>query len=118
MQRSALAGLALVALAAGCQPSGGGTAADGPAQAVDRVEVLRAAFDPAVVEVTAGTTVTWVFGNGMHNVVGDGFESEVLSEGTFSHTFEEPGSYDYTCTLHQGMDGQVVVARSAGSDDA
>ncbi len=31
------------------------------------------------------------------------------SEGSFTHTFDQPGTYGYRCTLHGGMDGRVVV---------
>ena len=73
------------------------------------------AFEPSVIRVPAGTTVTWHFEdvddgeNVPHNVVGEGFESEILSEGTYSHIFTEAGSYPYTCTLHAFMDGRVEV---------
>ena len=72
-------------------------------------------FEPSVVRVPIGTTVTWHFedvDNGVsvpHNVVGKGFESPVLAEGTFSHTFTVAGSYPYGCTLHPFMDGRVEV---------
>jgi plastocyanin len=29
--------------------------------------------------------------------------------GTFSYAFAEPGRYDFQCTLHGGMRGEVVV---------
>ncbi|MDQ4050204.1 MAG: plastocyanin/azurin family copper-binding protein, partial [Thermoproteota archaeon] len=29
--------------------------------------------------------------------------------GSFTVTFEEPGTYDYFCAFHPGMFGQVVV---------
>ena len=68
-------------------------------------------FTPDHVTIAAGDTVTWVWDDdGMpHDVSGDGFKSEVQSEGTFSHTFEETGSYPYVCTLHSGMKGTVTV---------
>jgi Copper binding proteins, plastocyanin/azurin family len=60
-------------------------------------------------------TVTWVWDDeGMaHDVSGDGFKSEIQTEGTFSHTFEESGDYPYVCTLHSGMRGTVTVFGSA-----
>jgi plastocyanin len=75
-------------------------------------------YAPAVVRVPVGTTITWAFvdrGNdgigepAEHNVVGDAWASPVLAEGTWQHTFTEPGRYRYTCTLHPGMDGIVEV---------
>jgi plastocyanin len=42
-------------------------------------------------------------------VKGDGFASKNQTKGTFAHRFDRPGEYRYTCTLHAGMDGRVVV---------
>ena len=75
------------------------------------VAVTDMRFEPASLEVEAGTTVTWLFDDGSvrHDVVGDGWGSEVERDGTFTHTFDEPGTYAYDCTLHRGMTGEVVV---------
>jgi plastocyanin len=32
-----------------------------------------------------------------------------MTEGTFSHTFDHAGVYDYVCTLHGNMRGTVFV---------
>lgn len=71
-------------------------------------------FDPAELTVEAGTTVVWEFDDGprAHNVVADGFSSQTKADGTFEHTFDEPGTYSYSCTLHAGMDGTVIVEPS------
>jgi putative oxidoreductase len=67
-------------------------------------------FEPGTVSVGVGDTVTWVWeGDAQHNVVGDGFESDDQSSGSFRHTFDEQGTYQYACTLHPGMQGDVVV---------
>lgn len=81
-----------------------------PVAGVSEVAVRDVEFGPAAVEVAAGTTVTWRWeGEEQHNVVGDGFESPVQTEGEFAHAFAEPGTYDYQCTLHFFMRGEVVV---------
>ena len=107
---SFIAGLALlVAL---------GTACAGPdldaesAIPTSEVAVKDNDFEPPVIEVAAGTTVTWNWeGNSSHNVVGDGWGSETVKEGRFQHTFEAAGMYDYKCTLHPGMKGRVIVTQ-------
>lgn len=74
-------------------------------------------FDGAGITVPAGTTVTWVQnGNNPHTTTSyDGlWDSGIIagaSGGTFSFTFEEPGTYAYYCALHeaQGMVGTVTV---------
>jgi plastocyanin len=81
-----------------------------PVAGVSEVAVRDNEFRPAAIEVPAGTTVTWRWdGKEQHNVVGDGFESPVQTAGEFAHAFSEPGSYDYQCTLHFFMRGEVVV---------
>ena len=74
-------------------------------------------FAPANITVEPGTTVTWVqSGDNPHTTTSyDGlWDSGMIeggSEGTFSFTFEEPGTYDYFCIPHEdlGMVGSVTV---------
>lgn len=68
-------------------------------------------FQPAAVQVPAGTTVTWEWDDGdvVHDVAGDGFASELKADGEFAHTFDTPGTYAYECTVHPGMVGRVIV---------
>ena len=81
-----------------------------PVAGVTTVAVRDQEFVPAAIEVPAGTTVTWQWeGDEGHNVVGDAFESPTQTDGTFSQTFGEPGTYAYECTLHFFMRGEVVV---------
>ena len=57
-------------------------------------------FEPVAVEVPVGTEVTWSWeGDNDHNVVADDFSSQVSSGGSFSHTFDRPGTHTYVCTL-------------------
>ncbi len=77
---------------------------------VAEVAVRDSEFAPAAVQVPGGTTLTWHWeGEEAHNVVGDGFASVNMVEGTFSHAFADPGTYAYRCTLHFFMRGEVVV---------
>jgi plastocyanin len=74
-------------------------------------------FDQANITVEPGTTVTWVHsGNNPHTTTSyDGLWDSGMIEGgsggTFSFTFEEPGTYDYFCIPHEemGMVGSVTV---------
>jgi halocyanin-like protein len=72
-------------------------------------------FSPPAVRVDPGTTVTWEWAAGLHNVVADSgaFESELTDESgfTFEQTFEETGVVKYLCRPHEslGMRGVVVV---------
>ena len=81
-----------------------------PAAGVSNVIVEDNQFGPRAISVPAGTQVTWDFqDNHDHDVVGDGFASERMTTGIFTHTFTAPGTYDYRCTLHSNMTGRVVV---------
>ena len=71
------------------------------------------AFQPSHITVPARTTVTWTNGDQVpHNVTFDdgGGSSDSLSFGaTFQRVFNDPGAFDYECTIHPGMDGTVTV---------
>ena len=107
----ALAILLLLALSA----CGAGDASPAtPAGDDGRTVVIEdLAFAPETLTVEAGDTVTWVWRDGSinHDVSGDDFASEVMSEGAFRHRFEDPGTYDYVCTLHPNMTGTIEVTR-------
>ena len=74
-------------------------------------------FEPANLSVPVGTTVTWVqSGNHPHTTTSDQglWDSGVIpggSGGSFSVTFNEPGTFPYHCTIHlnEGMVGTVTV---------
>jgi|AntDeeMinimDraft_5_1070356.scaffolds.fasta_scaffold00104_4 halocyanin-like protein len=72
-------------------------------------------FGPAAVRVDPGTTVTWEWVAGSHNVEAEdgSFESELTDETgfTFEQTFEDEGVVKYFCMPHKsmGMKGVVVV---------
>lgn len=71
------------------------------------------AYSPAAIQITPETTVVWEWIRGNHNVIdADGaFQSNLGTDLTFEHTFEEPGTYTYYCSPHEnyGMKGAVVV---------
>jgi plastocyanin len=81
-------------------------------------------YAPATRTIAAGTWVTWSNdGQDAHTVtaVDGAFDSGDLgpSEG-FSWYFDQPGTFEYVCTLHPWMTGKIVVAGgdqpSASSD--
>jgi plastocyanin len=108
--RALLPVLALAVLTAACAADAAGAPAEPPV-AGDAVTLRDNAFTPALLAVTPGTTVTWIWDDGstQHNVVFDDAASDIQSEGTWTHTFTDPGTYDYVCALHGGMRGSVVV---------
>jgi amicyanin len=86
----------------------GAPAADG-----NQVMVDNFTFAPAIATIPVGTTVTWTNHDDIpHNVVNPErkFKSPVLdTDETFSFTFDVPGTYQYYCSIHPRMTGQVVV---------
>lgn len=81
------------------------------------VEMIETAFEPTEITVGPGTTVTWINRDSFDHTVTSGvrgeptdlFDETVPAGESFSYTFEEPGTYEYFCSLHPGMDGTVIV---------
>jgi plastocyanin len=76
-------------------------------------------FQPAVIQVHAGDTVTWTnHDNFTHSVQVQGASSGVDANVHLMHpgdtaqiTFTAPGTYNYVCTFHtQNMKGVVIVS--------
>ena len=88
-------------------------AASLPAGEGPTVVLEGSSFEPADVLIDSGTSVTWLWSGGVaHDVMGSDFTSGIQTDGTFTHTFEQPGTYDYWCNLHPGMTGAVTVTSS------
>jgi amicyanin len=77
------------------------------------VTIRQMQFNPPWIVVKQGSTVNWQQADRMtHDVraTDRSFASPRLRQGTtFSQTFDKPGTYDYYCSLHPQMRGQVVV---------
>lgn len=95
---------------------GGSRVAPVAAQAAATVEVqvVDFAFEPAMVMIETGTTVTWTnAGDRPHTITADdgSFDSGRLDPGEqFSFTFTQPGTFTYACGFHPEMQGSVMVA--------
>jgi plastocyanin len=71
-------------------------------------------FEPSVIEIGPGTTVTWTnnddFPHDVHLLDGTDRRVELPIGATGRLMFESPGSYEYECSLHpQQMRGTVIV---------
>ena len=88
--------------------------ADMPMAGAHDVTVDNFSFAPAATSVAAGSTITWTNRDDVpHTVVSTerAFKSPVLdTDEQFSHRFDAPGTYDYFCSIHPKMTGQIVVA--------
>jgi predicted secreted protein with PEFG-CTERM motif len=83
-------------------------------------------FSPNPLNVAPGTTVTWTNGDKLSHTITSGkvsddnagsvFDSGLVKPGkTFQFTFATAGTFDYFCTVHPWMVGQVVVGGAAAS---
>jgi amicyanin len=98
--------LATIAIVAGL--------ASGQALAADaQVKIANFTFDPPILTVKAGTTVTWINADDIPHLVSekDGkFRSSALdTNDKFSQTFSSSGTVEYFCAIHPHMTGKIVV---------
>jgi plastocyanin len=107
----ALLVLAFTTALAACQGHPDRGASEPPVVGARDVSARDLQFEPPAIRVRPGTTVTWHFQDGAvaHDVKGDGFSSPAEKSGTFSHRFDQPGTFEYRCTLHVNMTGRVIV---------
>jgi plastocyanin len=104
---------AVAVLAASLLASCGGGAGSSEPVATNEVKMVKSyRFDPETVEIQAGAAVTWTNeDNFTHTVEVEGQGDHKVGRGeSVSITFDEPGTYDYVCTLHRhDMSGTVIV---------
>jgi plastocyanin len=85
----------------------------------DTVRMTENCFDATVLHVDLGTTVTWMNDDlYAHTVTGVGGTwgdfTELEQDDTVSYRFEANGVYVYSCIIHPGMVGAVVVGDGSG----
>lgn len=75
-------------------------------------------YIPSVIVIDSGKQVTWVNEDSAFHSVTSGFygkPTELFDSGhldpfeSYTLDFDEAGTYDYFCTLHPWMKGQVIV---------
>jgi len=106
--------VAALAVFAGCGKKAEKTT---PKTTENEVKIANFAFSPGTITVTAGTEITWINEDStVHTVTGAGFESGEIKPGqSYNHAFSSPGTYDYHCSIHSSMTGQVVVTGDGAS---
>jgi len=72
------------------------------------------AFDPAELKIKAGDTVVWTNKDSVpHNLIStkgtEPISPTISVGGTYSHTFNTAGEYAYSCEIHTGMKGKIIV---------
>lgn len=113
-----MSGQAMPAMSGMASPhaSASATTADLPApQGGTAVAIADFKFNPATLTVPVGTTVTWTNQDEEPHTLaakdGSLHSPGIDTHGTYSFTFNTPGSYDYICSIHPFMTGTVVVTK-------
>jgi len=84
-------------------------------------EKTDSCYTPSKIVIKQGSSVTWVnedvafhsVTSGYYDEPSEIFDSDYLDpEESFTFIFENIGTYDYFCTLHPWMKGQVIVELS------
>ena len=78
------------------------------------VAIQNFTFNPRILMVPTGTTVTWVNEqqSTAHNIYSYNgtFQSKNLNTGdNYSFKFTKSGTYRYHCTIHPNMTGTIIV---------
>jgi plastocyanin len=75
-------------------------------------------YIPSVIVIEKGKQITWVNEDSAFHSITSGYygtPTELFDSGhldpfeSYTLTFDETGTYDYFCTLHPWMKGQVIV---------
>ncbi len=99
-------------------PGGGNPPSQGSVAMVGRDDGYGTtvfSFSPAAITIARGGTITWTNGTGvLHNVTfvpATGAPQNVgnFSAGSGVRTFSTSGTFNYQCTNHAGMTGQIGV---------
>jgi plastocyanin len=124
--RAIIAAAAVFAFLPSVPAQAGGYCQEGKATegSGNTVRTQKNCFQPTVLRAETGSEVTWVNEDPEgHTVTGAGGawgtgHKEVLPDTKMALRFDEPGVYSYTCLLHPGMTGTVVVGNGTGKGAA
>ncbi|MGI0087650.1 MAG: cupredoxin domain-containing protein [Nitrosotalea sp.] len=92
----------------------------GGSEAGQSCVAAKSCYDPDIVTVSPKTVITWTnmddtahtvtSGAPSENNTGTAFDSNMIGSGaTYSFMFISPGTYDYFCSIHPWMTGEVIV---------
>jgi plastocyanin len=110
LARPVILALAVVLATGACGGDDGEAPGDAP------VRIVSFQFEPKTPTVKPGAKVTWTNDDAaVHSIKDTSRLATPVSQdlpkgGTFSITYDQPGSYSYICGIHQYMTGSVTVA--------
>jgi plastocyanin len=91
-------------------------------QSSNTITIQNSSFNPSMLTITAGTTVTWVNkANGTMDVTSDSglFSSGNITNGqSFNYTFNDTGTFPYHSSINPSMTGQILVSNTTGSSNS
>lgn len=106
----------------GCNKDDGystdGTSNNGGTQGANEIFISGMAFSPASKTIAIGTTIKWINKDGTTHTVTSGtpgspsgtFNSGNFGQnGEFSFKFDQAGTFNYFCNIHQSMTGTIIV---------
>ncbi len=72
-------------------------------------------FSPSTLNIRVGDSVMWINQDATpHTVTSDSgnelYSSTLSQSNSYSHTFDNAGTYDYHCKIHPMMKGKVIVS--------
>lgn len=78
-----------------------------------KVSIANFQFTPAEVTIAPGGSVTWVNDDGAPHGLeyhdGSSGKDLLLPGESYNRRFDQPGTYDYNCSVHPYMSGRVIV---------
>lgn len=110
-----LVALTTGAIAVACSDDSTGPGGNNEPPDENVVELQGLTFNPSEITVPVGTTIEWqTDGAFQHTITSNNDEwpeEQVPADPshTFSHEFDEAGTYDYVCELHENMTGTIIV---------
>ena len=91
-------------------------AVEPPASVVQahNVEIKNFAFSPTVLTIKKGDSVAWINSDSAPHTVTSDSGNEIGSGtlptgGTYSHTFNAAGTFEYHCSIHTSMKAKIIV---------
>jgi len=78
-----------------------------------KISIINFQFTPAEVTIAPGESVTWVNDDGAPHGLeyndGSSGKDLLLPGQSYNRRFDQPGTYDYNCSVHPYMTGRVIV---------
>jgi len=78
-----------------------------------KISIINFQFTPAEVTIAPGESVTWVNDDGAPHGLeyhdGSSGKDLLLPGASYNRRFDQPGTYDYNCSVHPYMMGRVIV---------